>query len=662
MRRWLVPICQLAVVAAGLMWLAACGGKSTPKTSGPGIPSSVTLSPTSASVTRGQTVQFSGSVLDSTGAAVTNQTISFQSSNTSVLQIASGGLACAGTWDSLTTPVVCTPGPAGTATVTAVSGSLSSSPATVSVHDRVDQVTVSPSNPACISSTHTLQFTARAFSNGQDITSSVGSFLWNSNQGQVVTLDATGTATAAAPGVAGVFASVSGVNSVPVPFSTCPVLSIALHTTDAKTAFAVDNNSSQQLQADVIDTNGLPLPNAGTYLSFISLNEAVGAASGGSEQFTATTPGSTPIVASCSPPTCNIGLTPVYSNVVTATVNGNNTTTVYATSTTGTSLVPIDTASNTAGTAITLPQTPNSLLLSSDGARGYLGSANGLMVLDVASASVGTVSAVVGKVLAVSPDGTRVIVFDSVKNTLYVVAASSGASVSFPATGVTAAAFSPDNYKAFIVGGSTLYIYSPVVAFRSDALQAPAADAAFLNAGALGFLAGGVPSATTARFTCNSQAAAIVSLPAAPQRIASLPDGSGMLLVDNTGVDVVGTSLSSTNTICPPLASASLARTASFNVGNFTPRQLLVTPDGKKAFVISSSANVLAYDIAGNTTSNIALAGHAVPTTAGLTLDSAQLWVGGSDNAVHLIDLKSGADVKQVSVGFSPDLVAVRAH
>jgi trimeric autotransporter adhesin len=662
MRRWVVLICQLAVVTVGLVWLAACGGKSTPKTSGPGIPASVTLSPATATVTRGQTLLFSATVLDSNGSPVTSQTISFHSSNTSVLQISSGGLGCAGTWDSLTTPVVCTPGPIGNTTVTAVSGTLSSSPSTVAVHEKVVSVSVSPSNPACLSSGHTLPFTAHAFdANGQDITSTVGTFVWNSNQGQVVSLDATGTATAAAPGVAGIFASVNGVNSPPISFSTCPVLSIALHTNDAKTAFAVDNNGTQQLQADVIDTNGLPLANAGNYLTFNIINRAVGSASGGSEVFTAATPGTTPIVASCSPPACNIGMTPVYSNVVTATVNGNNTTTVYTASTTGTSLVPIDTATNTAGNAITLPQTPNSLLLSSDGNRGYLGSSNGLMFFDIASASVGTLTGVNGKAIAVSRDGSRVIVFDSDKNLLYVVSATNGASVSFPATGVTAAAFSPDAYKAFIVGGSTLYTYSPVVAFRTDSLQAPATDVAFLNAGALGFLAGGVPSAAVARFTCNNQTAAIVSLPEPPLRIAPLTDGSGMLLVGSSTVDIVKASLTSTNTPCPPLATASLTQTASLG-GAFKTRQLLVTPDGTKAFIISDAAAVLAYNIANNSTSVIPLSKGVVPTTAGLTLDSTQLWVGGSDNAVHLVDIKSGADIKAVSVGFSPDLVAVRPH
>ena len=657
MRRWVVLICQLAVVTVGLVWLAACGGKSTPKTSGPGIPASVTLTPATATVTRGQTVQFSSSVLDSNGTAVTSQTITFRSSNTAVLQISSGGLGCAGTWDSLTTPVVCTPGPTGTATVTAVSGTLSSSPSTVSVHDKVVSVSVSPANPACISSGHTLPFTARAFDgSGNDITSTVGQFVWNSNQGQVVSLDATGTATAAAPGTAGIFASVNGVNSAPITFSTCPVLSIALHTNDAKTAFAIDNNASQQLQTDVIDTNGLPLPNAGTYLSLNVINPSVGSTSGGTQVFSASTPGTTAIVASCSPPTCNIGLAPVYSNAIVATVNGNNTTTVYTAATAGTSLVPIDTATNTAGSAITLPQSPNSLVMSPDGTKAYLGSSNGLMVVDVASASVGTAAGINGKVLAVSRDGSRIVVFDSIKNTLYIAG---GTTTSFPATGVTAAAFSPDGYKAFIVGGSNLYTYSPVVAFRTDALSAPANDAAFLNSGALGFLAGGAPAATVARFTCNSQTAAVVSLPEAPQRIASLTDGSGMLMVGNTTIDIVKTSLASTNTPCPPLASATLTQTTA--VSPFKPRQLLLTPDGSRAFVISDSAAILAYNIGTNAVTNIALS-NGVPTMGGLTLDSSQLWVGGSDNAVHLIDLKTGADVKAVSVGFSPDLVAVRAH
>jgi hypothetical protein len=46
--------------------------------------------------------------------------------------------------------------------------------------------------------------------------------------------------------------------------------------------------------------------------------------------------------------------------------------------------------------------------------------------------------------------------------------------------------------------------------------------------------------------------------------------------------------------------------------------------------------------------------------TGGTTLDSTKLYVGGSDNAVHRIDVASGTDAQQITVSFTPDLVAVR--
>ena len=45
-------------------------------------------------------------------------TIAFASSNPDVLTISNSGVACAGKWDSLSNPIICTPGPAGTAMVT----------------------------------------------------------------------------------------------------------------------------------------------------------------------------------------------------------------------------------------------------------------------------------------------------------------------------------------------------------------------------------------------------------------------------------------------------------------------------------------------------------------------------------------------------------------
>ena len=62
---------------------------------------------------------------------------------------------------------------------------------TVFVHGHVDAVTVSgPANPpVCVSQNQTEQFTAKAFSNGQDITSKVGPFTWSTGSTIVASVD-----------------------------------------------------------------------------------------------------------------------------------------------------------------------------------------------------------------------------------------------------------------------------------------------------------------------------------------------------------------------------------------------------------------------------------------------------------------------------------------
>ncbi len=93
-------------------------------------------------------------------------------------------------------------------------------------------------------------------------------------------------------------------------------------------------------------------------------------------------PGTASITATCSYPDCNINVPAQYSlNVVTATVSGNSTANVYAASTKSTTLIPISTSTNTAGTAITLPYLPNSIIIDPAGNNLYLGSSSGLMAV-----------------------------------------------------------------------------------------------------------------------------------------------------------------------------------------------------------------------------------------------------------------------------------------
>ena len=170
--------------------------------------------------------------------------------------------------------------------------------------------------------------------------------------------------------------------------------SIALSVTGSSTnSVNVTAGGSKTLVATVIDTLGNTI--TGVPLTWSSSQAAtVGASSAGS----VTTPkaGGASVIASCTPPTCNIGfqpLLPIYPesavDVVVAPATTTTTTsaaeTIYVsstgvsssgdcTTTTGcfSTLVPITAPANTVGTSVTLPATPNSLVFDRQGAKAYL--------------------------------------------------------------------------------------------------------------------------------------------------------------------------------------------------------------------------------------------------------------------------------------------------
>ena len=131
----------------------------------------------------------------------------------------------------------------------------------------------------------------------------------------------------------------------------------------------------------------------------------------------------------------------------------------------------------------------------------------GLMVLN-ASGSPPSVSAFIkaapGKVLAVAPDGNHVIVSDTADTPkqVFVVDTSSNTTVSLQIAGATAADFSPDSLKAYILAGDTLHVYSALESLKSIALSAAARDVSFLSNGGFAYLAGGDPAGVSARAVC----------------------------------------------------------------------------------------------------------------------------------------------------------------
>ena len=710
---FVVLVALLFLLLAGL---PGCGSNSGVTTTNFAVPASIDLIPTpNLSMEIGTNQAFTASPMSSTKTAIA-EPVSYQSSNTAVVTVAGNGLACAGSWDSLSNPQICTPGKVGIAQVTATAQGVSSPPTTVYVHQHIDKVKVSlllppnqppPTNP-CLSVGQTANYQAAAFSRGVDITSTVGVFTWQTLNISVASLSTTVQgllpgqvqATAKVPGLTPLFATIGNVNSVPLEFTTCAVQSITLAVTNS-------TNTSKTITPTVVDTlgttiTGVPLTWSSSEPGSVSVSSS-GTASGSS------TGGSATIIASCTPPTCNTGFfpsLPIYPenavNVVITPTGNNPTETVYVSTTScGTTdgcfstVVPITAPANTVGNSITLPATPNSLVFDRQGTKAYLGTNSGLLgsvglaVLDATANTVTQFASLPGKVLAVSPDGTKVAISDTSPadgpNQVFVFDTSNNTSSTFQIAGATAADFSPDSLKAYIVAGSTLYVYSKLDGLRTIVLAAPANDVSFLSEGAFAYVAGGAPSALSVWRTCDNGRADTVNVPVLPSFIKTLPGQARLLPTDSPqtfhllalappDIDII--SVNTTPSGCTPAVAD--GPVASFDLGqnNFVPKQLIISQDGSTAYVIASNlSSILVFNIPGQVPSAISLAGNATPLSATLTPDGTLLYVGASDGAVHVVSTVAGGDVKQIpfpqglcqnSVGqpFSanckPDLIAVK--
>jgi hypothetical protein len=696
-------IINLALIGA----LAGCGGSSSKPVDFP-VPASIILSPSNAvSIDVGAMQSFTAAPQNNNKQTITTP-VSFQSSNTAVLTIAANGAACAGTWNSLSVPQVCTPGQVGVAQVTATAKGVSSPPTTVYVHQHIDSIVVNPVTPpstSCFSKDTVVNYEAHAFSRGTEITSSVGTFIWQVLNSGVVGLNATpiglptgqGQFTARTPGTTSIFASASGVSGVPFTFTTCAVESITLAVTgSASNNLTVAKGTSKTLTATVVDRQGatitgVPLTWCSSEPASVSVGTNCSTNTSDTVSAAASQAGGSTVTASCTPPTCNIGFTPtqpIYpEGAVSLVVTGTSVSTTVWVGSTGcgttdgcvSNIVSVTTPGNAVGTPGTLPATPNSLLFSRDGSQLFVGTDRGLLgtkgltIVSLTSNTVSEFTAATGKVLAVSPDGKKVILSHTdptePPNQVFVFDTTNNSSVALAITGATAADFSPDGLKAYILAGSTLYVYSTLDALKAIALSAPAKDVSFLANGAFAYLAGGSSSAVTVRRTCDNVLAQTVATPATPFFIRTLPDATRVLAVDPPSIDLIN--VSTTPIGCTPSVSNTV-NSVNLGQGGFVPMQFIVSADGSRAYVLASNlASILVFNIANQTSSAIALAANATPTQGSLTIDGTLLYVTASDGLVHVIDTVAGDDIQQISfpqnfcgggVTFTckPDLIAVR--
>jgi trimeric autotransporter adhesin len=325
---------------------------------------------------------------------------------------------------------------------------------------------------SCQSQATTGQLAARVYQNASqteanNISCKVGHLSYAPQISSIVTIDQNGVATAQQPGSTVITANISNAGSSAGFFSTCPPTSITLSipgvtSSSSNTSVVVNPNNTQPITAVAMDQNKTIL--TGLTLEFESTTPTtIPAAATGS--VTPPFPGAAAITAVCQPPSCNpspfnqIGLfgngKPVTSNPVTVTAPGTNSTNLYIASTNSLYLVPVDFTQPQIGAPIRLPYQPNSMVISNDGSTIYMGSTFELMTFSAVSNSLSAQDpTVTGPVLAVSPDGTTLVITDPIRQFVYLYNASGTGGVQTQFGGVgTHAVFSPDSQTVYITLG-----------------------------------------------------------------------------------------------------------------------------------------------------------------------------------------------------------------
>jgi hypothetical protein len=784
----LLSVAVTISATALFLFLPACGGHKPPGASP--FPVRIILNPaTSFSMQVGSTEALLATAQNAANTSIT-PAFTFASTNPGIVDVSPTGIACAGSWNA---PLysICTPAGTGTAFVTAMALGATSPPTLFFVHPPIDNIQVSvvppvnspppacPSQQAlpiachlafnatnlCVSQNQIETLQAKAYSQGVEITGSVGPFTFSEVSTTVGTITpivttsdnvATNQATIV-PGIPGqtqVIATASGVSSQPFYFETCPVQCIDLQVEEngsqnsGVTSFVTTKGTSETITATAVDVQGCVVPKPP--LTWVSSSPAAlaaggtsGCGAGTSCTITTNLAGAAAITASCSPPTCNIGFPlnpaglpalftpgPVYpvtaiSGLVTpaASSSSGSTSSTTATSTNvfvtsqdcfsdaqcTVGLYSVATSTNLPGRASQLPAPPNSLMFDPAGDRAFMGSEFGAVAINSGSLSASSgaftsltvastpLGLVTGKVIAVAQNGSMAIFSDTVStpNQVYVVSvtSSSASTVALNINNATAATFSPDGLKAFILGngGNSLFVYSPLQALQPPiGLPAPATSIVFSSSGSFALLSGGsLPGTLAAYNTCDNSAvtplsAGAVTTPPSFLKMVpagNVPPGNTTIFgtppvtldptgldfffgLDSTGIDIIATSSSLVplTTLCPQqvtLAQVQPPTTPptfftpihiSIGQGTFHPINFFLSPDSTHAYIVASDRNsILVYNFLTNSTAGIALVNNATPVAADITADGSLIYVAGSDGLLHQLNTALALDQNQIS-------------
>lgn len=633
------------------------------------------LSPTSLSMNTGQVASITATPENSSGGTVIAD-VTYISSNPSLVTVAANGQVCAGIWDSNYISCNTVPGTAGIgqATITATTANSVTATLAVNTHLQADLIVVDPPQ-GCVSMGATPTYTAKVYNttapgcsiyNRCDITSSVGTITYHSSDPQVMGNNiTTGVLTATNPGATTIYATVAGLNSVPQPALVCPIESIKIHdAAGSNTSFTLAPAGTQALTADVVDTNGVSVAPLLTWTSNVMGSSTVTGATGAvTATVTSVAAGTAIITATCSTPDCNRNVSPQYGqNVVTVTTTGTSSTTAYAGSTSSLTLVPIASTGTTAGTAITLPFLPNSMVSTSDGTKLYLGSSSGLMTVDPVAASVTSTTSVAGTVVGISPNGLYLLISNTAGGVVYIYSVTSSAVVLTQSVTTTSAAFTPDGKSVSFLTGQQVY-YDTAVPTATITNLPYIPNALDISAeGGLTYITSSASHAIDIRSTCNQSDQQTVAANN-PTLVAHVPNGTGAVVVDSPSIDVVTTG--SIGPGCPPLPQSTVN---TYPLGsNLNAQQIFFSSDSSRVWILSDLTSVIGFNMSTLAATSISLTGSPQALMAGLTLDGTKMYVGASDNNVHVLDTAAGTDTAQIAVGLkdassnavAPNLVVV---
>jgi hypothetical protein len=568
------------------------------------------------------------------------------------------------------------------------------SPGADPTSDCCPNATTTPEPPApgydgtsCVSQNNRVQLAGKVYFGGftdpaHNITCQVGHLTFTAQgNANVVTIDSEGFATANQPGSSTVTATISNSNTASNAgfFSTCPPASIVL-TAVGQTGnpINVGLNNPQPLVATVLDTNGKQI--TGISLEYNSTTPQTISASSGS--ILPSFPGSANITATCQPGTCNpsplsqVGYlgngTPLTSNAITVNTTGNSGEVIYMASTGSQYVVPYDFTLQQQGAPIKLQYAPNSMVESQDGTAIYFGSPQGIMTLNTSGNTVSAANqAIPGVVLAVSPDGTTVVVTDPTRQTVSLLG-NGAVTTSYGNVVGTSAAWSPDSETVYITtNANTLLTHSvfnnwqvtPTNTLYTDVtVTVPHIGAYFSGTETDGRSYCPTTTITTPGSNGSPPTTANEYYPLADQstaktdRIAATTDGKHVLGATLQGGAPALSDITVTlpvTTPCPQPpdgVSVGFFKSAftSYPLSSITATQIddvVPATNSALAFVTytGSSGLLPEYIPATGTVTYLQLGNGATTATAPLagvfSTDNLSFYVGGSDGQVHLISI-----------------------